>query len=187
MDDALSSQSLDVIIYNMSMYYLVVLLILLLFVACVLLLAQTINYKRERGKRIRDLSDKEVFKKKRALLNTSEATLLRMLRAKLGENTIVMPQVNLLTFIEVDNSFENLYEEIETLRKFTVDYLIIDSSTTEPRLVIELDGKSHEGFSKKNRDHYVNKVCAKVNLPIVHIQVGDSFESSIKSVFEKLE
>ncbi|MBN1168595.1 DUF2726 domain-containing protein [Candidatus Woesebacteria bacterium] len=99
-----------------------------------------------------------------------------MLSSKLGENNIVIPQVNLLSFVEVDNSFENLYDEIETLRKFTVDYLIIDSVTTEPKLVIELDGKSHESFGKKNRDHYVNQVCSKAKLPIGHIQVGEDFK-----------
>lgn len=168
------------------MYYLVVFLILLLLVTCALLLAQTINYKRERGKRIRDLSEKDVFKKKKTLLNSSEATFLKMLSSKLGENIIVIPQVNLLSFVEVDNSFENLYEEIETLRKFTVDYLLIDSATTEPILVVELDGKSHEGFSKKNRDHYVNQVCDKAKIPIIHVQVGDNFEKSIESVIKKL-
>lgn len=166
----------------MSTYYVIAFLIVLLILFSVLFFFQTINFNREKGRRLRDLSDKNVYIKKDAFLYPSEKILFNLLKDNLNNNYLVIPQVNLLSFIKVDNSFENLYEETDTLRKFTVDYLIIDKETTEPKAVIELDGKSHEEFGKKNRDHYINQVCSKSNLPIVHIKVGEDFEISIENI-----
>jgi len=166
----------------MSNYYVIAFLIVLLILAIVLFLFQTINYEKEKGRRLRDYSDKDVYKKRDAILVPSEKTLFDLITNNLDIRYSVIPQINLLSFIELDNTFENLYEEIETLRKFTVDYLIINKETTEPKAVVELDGKSHEEFGKKNRDHYINQVCSKSNLPIVHIKVGEDFEISIENI-----
>jgi len=166
----------------MANYYLISFLIVLLILVSILYITQTINYQRERGRRLRDLSDKAVYKKKDSFLNSSERTFFNLLKDNLNNNYLVFLQVNLLSFIKVDNSFENLYEETDTLRKFTVDFLIIDKETTEPKAVLELDGKSHEEFGKKNRDHYLNQVCSKSNLPIIHIKTGEDFVKSIENI-----
>lgn len=166
----------------MTVYYIIAFLIVLLIIISALYIAQTINFNREKGRRLRDLSDKDVYKKRDAFLYPSEQTLFYLLKDSLNNKYLVIPQVNLLSFIQVDNSFENLYEEIDTLRKFTVDYLIIDKETTEPKAVVELDGKSHEEFGKKNRDHYLNQVCSKSNLPIIHIKTGEEFVKSVENI-----
>ncbi len=166
----------------MIIFYINAFLTVLLIIVTSLFFFQTINYQRERGRRLRDHSDKDVYKKMDAILIPSEKKLFDLLTNNLNNKYTAIPQVNLISFIQVDNTFENLYEEIETLRKFTVDYLIIDKETTEPKAVVELDGKSHEGFSKKNRDHYLDQVCSKSNLPIIHIKVGEDFEQSIENI-----
>lgn len=166
----------------MITFYVTAFLIILLIFFTASFIFQTINFKRERGRRLRDLSGKKVYKKKDAFLNQSEKILFGLLKNKLNIKYTAIPQVSLLNFIELDNSFENLYEETDTLRKFTVDYLIIDRETTEPKAVVELDGKSHEEFGKKNRDHYINQICSKSNIPIIHIKVGEGFEKSIEDI-----
>ena len=166
----------------MGIYYAIVTPTLLLLAVTVLFIAQTIKYQRERGKRLKNLGVADIYNKKLKFMNNSEQTLFEMLEKGLDTQFRILPQVNLLSFINTNNEFGNVYEEIDTLRHFTVDFLVIDRRTTEPKLVVELDGKSHEGYSKKNRDHYVNTVCGKCNLLIKHIKVGEDFEFSIKDI-----
>lgn len=166
----------------MAAYFTNITLIILLLMVYPLFLIQTVNYKRELGRRLRILSGKDVYKKKSNYLNKSEYTLYKLLQEKLSSNYIVIPQANLLSFIDVDNKFENLYEEINTLRHFRVDFLILAKKTTEPMLVVELDGKSHEIYGKKNRDHYVDQVLENAELRIEHIKVGEKFSSIVNEI-----
>jgi hypothetical protein len=171
----------------MSEQDLILILIISLFAFGVLVIAQTINYQREKGKRLRALGSEKVYKRKPYFLNKSEATLLNLLEEKLKVGYRVFPQANLLSFIEVEKDFENRYEEIETLRKFTVDFLVVKTSNFEPKLVIELDGGYHNRFGPKNRDSYVNNVCDNAKIDIKHIKVGDSFKTNIAEINKELD
>lgn len=49
-----------------------------------------------------------------------------------------------------------------------VDFVIVDHSTMQPLLVVELDDKSHERVERQERDRFVDEVLDSVGLPILH-------------------
>src|SRR5262249_55421786 len=58
----------------------------------------------------------------------------------------------------------------------TVDFVLCDTQTTAPKLVVELDDSSHQLAHRRERDTFVDQVMASVGLPILHVGWQHTYE-----------
>jgi very-short-patch-repair endonuclease len=63
-----------------------------------------------------------------------------------------------------------------------VDFLLLDKTTFQPVMAIELDGKSHNSAKAQEADAFKNQLFNHVGLPLHRIHVGENFEEKVKEV-----
>jgi len=97
-----------------------------------------------------------------------ETTELDTLIKEYGERFHVFPQIRIETFIK---SLE--WSGRTKINKKSVDFLLCDRRTASPVLAVELDGASHAGAARRNRDLWVDKMFQSAGMAIVHINASD--------------
>jgi very-short-patch-repair endonuclease len=55
----------------------------------------------------------------------------------------------------------------------SVDFVLFDKSTLNPAIAIELDGSSHNSFSRQERDSFVDQVFSTAGVPLIHVRRND--------------
>ena len=63
-----------------------------------------------------------------------------------------------------------------------VDFLLCSKDSLEPRMVIELDGKSHNGSGAKKNDNFKNNLFEDIGLKFIRIHVGSNFEDELRGL-----
>jgi very-short-patch-repair endonuclease len=58
-----------------------------------------------------------------------------------------------------------------------LDFVLCDHGTTNIRLGIELDDRSHDKAIRKKRDMFVNEALAAAGIPLLRIQAAARYES----------
>lgn len=123
-------------------------------------------------------TDLTKYSKKACVLNQSEFALYLNLRQSLGEKYIVLSKVRIEDFVEV----KKIYQDWRTqnslrnrIKSRHVDFLICRLVDSKPLLAIELDGASHKNIKTIYRDDFINNLYKFIDLPIIHIRVGDNF------------
>ena len=57
------------------------------------------------------------------------------------------------------------------------DFLLCDRLTGRPRLIIELDDSSHKQRRRRERDAFLDLLCASAGLPILHQPVRMAYDT----------
>jgi hypothetical protein len=60
-----------------------------------------------------------------------------------------------------------------------LDFVLVDSASYAPRLVVELDDASHNREDRRERDAFVDDVLAAVGIPIVHVRWRPRFDTCV--------
>jgi len=125
------------------------------------------------------------YKKRPSVMNSSERELYLILKNTLADKFIILSKVRIEDFVDADNqSLE--WRKRQSLRgrikSRHVDFLICNLFTTEPLYAIELDGYSHRGDSKIERDIFVDELYKNIGLPIEHIRVGSNFADEVERI-----
>lgn len=55
------------------------------------------------------------------------------------------------------------------------DFVLCDANTTRPLLIIELDDKSHDTPSRKERDDFLDAAYKAAGLPILHVRAARTY------------
>lgn len=118
------------------------------------------------------------YKRKYRVMNQSEQALYINLQKNLGDKFIVLSKVRIEDFVEVE--FGKLTKSEHwgfrgKIKSRHVDFLVCDLASTKPILAIELDGSSHNSYSRMERDHFVNELYKAIGLQVEHIHVGSNF------------
>jgi len=111
------------------------------------------------------------------LLSKGEKAFFDVLVKAIPSSFYVCPKVRLADFIEVSLSKEdkNFWKAFNKISQKHVDFLICNKSTFGPKLVIELDGGSHNSKSRLERDAFVDNVLNQSNICIKHFKVSTSY------------
>lgn len=134
-----------------------------------------LNYKKEsmlsnKKTNIYDFTEYE----KKDYMTMAEKMFYKHLYNTIKPEYVIIPQVVISNFIKCNN--KALRNKID---KKTVDFLITDTNFNIIT-VIELDDKSHYKKDRIERDNFVDSLMQKLNLQIIHIKTGESYESQIK-------
>ena len=124
--------------------------------------------------------DKLPYSKKNFLMTKVENNFYKVLQKVIPPGTVLVPQVSLSSLVKTSSrSYRNKVD-----RK-SVDFVLFKDNYFNPLLVIELDDSSHKRVDRIERDHFVDLVLLKVNLPIIHYKLTNIFdEDEIKGLID---
>ncbi len=134
------------------------------------------------------------FKKKRYLMTQTEYKFYEVLHEIIKDKFFIMPQVALSRIIEVQaglakHGSDSWYANFSRINKKTVDFVVFDKIYLSPMLVIELDDYTHNYFSRKKRDEFLDNALNSAGLNILHVKPQYNYDKLWleKAIFEKVK
>lgn len=172
----------------MSQYYIYLLIAVIVF--GLVKGAEMFMEEKERGGKVEKDPSLDFFYQKKYFFNQSEKMLYEILNRLGDEKYEVLSKVRLEDFIGVKKSNSGDTKDIKNkkygarsrIKSRHVDFLLLDKTTFQPVMVIELDGSSHNSSKAKEADAFKNHLFQHVNLPLHRIHVGENFEERVKEL-----
>lgn len=125
-----------------------------------------------------DLADKKgFFSKKSSIMRADERQFFDVLSSLYADKYFIYPQVRLAAILDVKNDVkdhDNLYRQIDHL---SLDFVLFDKQSMAPLVAIELNGKSHLQFSRRNRDQRVESILTNAGIRFISIQVATTYDT----------
>lgn len=115
------------------------------------------------------------YKKRNDVMNQSEAAFFFELKKQLPQDYYIFPKMRMIDFIQPVNRDYGLRNRIWAKH---VDFLICDKNF-EPKIAIELNGKSHQRQDRIERDERVKIIFEDAKIPLQFINVGTNFNEQI--------
>lgn len=118
-------------------------------------------------------------------LSPSEYSFYMIIKKILADRFIISLQVPLsaIFYVTEKRNYMTAFNKIASKR---IDFLICDGLTVKPLFGIELDDKSHNSQSRKERDFFVNKTFEVSGLPLIRFPAKNSYNTSeIELVFNE--
>jgi very-short-patch-repair endonuclease len=104
------------------------------------------------------------------LLTAAEGDFFAVLQAAAPTDILIFAQVRLANLVQVKQSARRDKSHWWRIQAKCVDFVLCEPRTFIPRLVIELDDRSHDRADRQERDTFVDSVLAAAAIPILHIR-----------------
>ncbi len=115
----------------------------------------------------------------------NELSLYRQLIELFGDKYYIFPQIPYARLIKVKNGMESYNRN--RFDKKIADFVLCNKEQAVAKLVIELDGSSHQAEKRIERDNKVDAMMQQIGLPILHLKVGSFDKDKLKNeVLNKL-
>lgn len=125
------------------------------------------------------------YKKVENLLINSELHFYKFLLVNLPSNISIMCKVRLADIISPIEKGKSRYGAFNKVKSKHIDFVLIDSNTSEIKALIELNGSSHQIQNRINRDNFVRKLSKSVDLAFFEVKVKPQYErSDIEEILE---
>lgn len=116
------------------------------------------------------------YLKKDWFMTRAEHEFYNTLVQVIGNECIIFAQVHLPTLLDFKlNGNKNMAAKSHIDRK-SVDFVLCDKNYIAPKLVIELDDKTHERPERIERDKEVEHILKEAGLPLLRIENYGSFD-----------
>lgn len=116
---------------------------------------------------------------------TSEYNLFGVLNEFFSDRYHIFPQVNLSHLVEPKPMPFHEYRKFRSkIDKKSADFVLCDKQRVIPRLVIELDGNSHNRADRVQRDEFVESLMKHVDLPLLRIRLGSVDREGVRAAVE---
>jgi len=114
------------------------------------------------------------------LLSKGEKIFFDVLVQSISSDLYVCPKVRVADLIEVNlpRNDKRFWSSFNKISKKHVDFVLCKRSDFTPKLVIELDGGSHKTRIRSQRDVFVNESFSQADIPVLHVQIQDSYDIS---------
>jgi len=101
-------------------------------------------------------------------------------------NCVIMAKVRLADLAEVEKGFNNseYYTHFGKIRSKHIDFVLCNQNTINPKIIIEVDDKSHSRADRIKRDEFVNTLFKTIGLPIIHVQNTQELEPKIREILQ---
>ena len=148
---------------------------LLLIIIFLLLITSivVIIFKTFKGRARRFYKSKGPF-----LLSVGEKRFFDALQNSIGLDMYICPKVRIADIVEVNipKYDKEFWPKFNKISQKHIDFLICNRADFAPRLIIELDGGSHDEKARSLRDALVNNVFKDAEIPILHINPSNFYE-----------
>jgi hypothetical protein len=140
--------------------------LIVIAIALLLLIAIAAVQKRSRG-----TSDALPYTLKPALFSPAERSFLGVLEQAIGKHYQIFGKVRVADVVETTRglSASNRQTAFNRIRAKHFDFLLCDQDNLAVVCAIELDDKSHQKVSRRQRDAFVVELCRTIGLPLVQI------------------
>lgn len=146
--------------------------VLLVFILVLLVAVAVVLLKRY----FRRVDETYPYKRRKYFFSPAERSFYGvLLRALEGFDVKVFAKVRLLDVLYVPD----IPKKIVYLNRVSakhVDFLICDSKTLSPRLVIELDDSSHAWGARRRRDSFLDAALVNAGLPVLRFRVQRAYD-----------
>ncbi|GEP43186.1 DUF2726 domain-containing protein [Brevifollis gellanilyticus] len=107
-------------------------------------------------------------------LSAAEISLYHVLRNTLAADVtiVIKPRLSDILFVRQPHINKAARNRID--RKH-VDFLLCETATMKPRLVVELDDSSHQRKDRRDRDEFVDEALKAARLPILHVRAAKGY------------
>lgn len=120
------------------------------------------------------LQPEDIYRLRDDFLSPAEYSFFKVAKSLLKEYFVICPKVSLMDLFFVTQPKKNMSAYNRINRKH-VDFVICDPLKMLPLFAIELDDKSHQRESRRERDRFVDTVFAQAELPLVHIPAQHTY------------
>lgn len=107
-------------------------------------------------------------------LSPAEISFYHVLRSTLALDVtiVIKPRLSDILFVRQPHKNKGARNRID--RKH-VDFLLCETATMTPRLVVELDDRSHQKKDRQERDELVDGALKAAGLPILHVPAAKGY------------
>lgn len=130
-----------------------------------------------KDKRTEDKKRVYEYKRKSFLMSRAEHECYDALMLAVGDDYYIFPQVHLPTIVDSKVIGQNWQGAFRHINEKSVDFVLCDKAYIAPKLVIELDDRSHERADRQERDVEVERILSVANLPLLRLENHGSFNS----------
>jgi very-short-patch-repair endonuclease len=118
---------------------------------------------------------KYAYKRKDFFLSRAEHEFYDALTAAIGQEYLVFAQVHLPTIVDNKIKGQNWRGAFKHINEKSVDFVLCDKAYISPKLVIELDDRTHNRLDRKERDVEVERILKDAGLPLLRINNHGQF------------
>ena len=124
-----------------------------------------------------DPAERYKYGLKKSLLTATELGFYKALSRAVGGEYLIVPQVNLSTFLYPKDFGSDKWGALQHINRKSVDFVLCDRTTLEPKVAIELDDYTHERADRIERDTRVEKILKGAGLPLIRIPVAEEYST----------
>ncbi len=118
------------------------------------------------------------YNRKNFFLSRAEHECYDALMAAVGQDYFIFAQVHLPTILDNKVVGQNWRGAFKHINEKSVDFVLCDKSYIAPKLVIELDDKSHERADRKIRDTEIERILKEAGIPLLRLENRGSFNAN---------
>lgn len=109
------------------------------------------------------------------MLSRGEVAFYFALRAAVRGRFLIAPKVRLADLITCgDDAWKSGFGHM--IARHHLDFVLCDHCSTDIRLAIELDDRSHDAPHRKRRDAFVNEALAAAGIRLLRIQAASRYD-----------
>jgi hypothetical protein len=117
------------------------------------------------------------YKRQETLFSKAELAFFRALERAVGEEYRIFAKVRLADVLTPVGRTQSRrwWRAFTKVSSKHLDYVLVDPQTSQIRLAVELDDRSHEKASRKARDAFVNQICAQAGIRLVRVPLQERY------------
>ena len=115
------------------------------------------------------------YRKSEHLLTPAERSFFGVLGQAIDNDLYIFAKVRLSDLLWLPQSTKNRQSYMNRIQSKHVDFVLCDSATTQPRLLIELDDSSHQRARRRSRDAFLDEAVRRAGLPILRVPAKRSY------------
>lgn len=109
------------------------------------------------------------FRRRPRLLSQVESEFFDTLEKVIGDVAVICPKTRVTEVLYVRDGAKHIDDAVRIDRK-TIDFLICDRKSFEPRLAIQVDWWDEDQQRYRSRDQFVDRALVTAQLPVLHIR-----------------
>lgn len=118
-------------------------------------------------------------------LSPAELSFYKVATSLLPVDCVMTAKPRIADVLFVPRGVKGIWAFQNKIQSKHVDFLICDSQTMAPRLVIELDDKSHDRSDRRERDNFVDEAFRVAGIEVLHVRAQSSYvPSEISNMLE---
>lgn len=129
------------------------------------------------------------YEKEDALLTPAERSFFGVLDGAVGAEFRLFAKVRLADVVRVKTGLDRSSRQaaFNSIQSKHIDFLACDSHNMAIRFAVELDDRSHERQSRKERDDFVDRTLAAAGVPIFRFAAkrGYSIQEIKRTIFDE--